>query len=165
MNMCECKGEGKSVQLQVVKTYFDNGQKWYEYTKNEQGQKHGTFKRWYKNGLVHEHLEYVNGKLHGTLKRWYDNGHLWEHCEYLNNTVCGLYQRNNDNGSIIQIKQYINNLVLVQVNFTDANGNKLKKPILTITEPNHANIGVGLIQVIKLLQEKDIKFKIAKIGE
>ena len=160
--MCECKCE--TVELKVVKTYHDNGKLHQEYTEDDQGRKHGTYRDWRDNEQLWSQCEYINGKLHGTYQYWHDNGQLWEQSEWVNDIRHGIIYAWEDDGSLKYIRQYDNGKTLVEVIFEQDN-QRLKKPIIQICAPNHAKAGDGLIQVIKVLQEKGIKFKIAKIGE
>ena len=159
---CKCKCESKPVQLKVVKQCYDNSKPRLEYTEDEQGQIHGTYRMWHANEQLSEQSEWVNGARHGIRYEWHSNGQLWEQEEWINGLCHGIQYVWNNDGSLKYVEQYDHGNILVEVVFEQDN-QRLKKPIIQIRAPNHANVGDALIEVIKVLQEKGIKFKIAKM--
>jgi antitoxin component YwqK of YwqJK toxin-antitoxin module len=56
----------------------------YHYFIDDQGKRHGEYKRWYGNGQMTRHCFYVDDKRHGEAKRWNDDGTLIFHKFYVN---------------------------------------------------------------------------------
>ena len=53
-----------------------------EYWIDDDGELHGEYKRWHKNGQLWIHCFCVNDELHGEYKWWNDNGEIRCH-EYM----------------------------------------------------------------------------------
>jgi hypothetical protein len=60
----------------VTEYYYDNGQIRVYYHINERGDRHGLYKRWYRNGQLGAQCEYVNGHKYGLYQTWTENGQL-----------------------------------------------------------------------------------------
>ena len=64
------------------------------------GEKHGKFTFWYKNGQVEEEYTYKYGKLDGKGTFWYKNGQKKEELNWKNGEVVELIGRWNEDGSV-----------------------------------------------------------------
>ncbi len=60
-------------QVQVTE-FYDNGEKYIEYTVNSDNKKHGLCQSWHKNGQKSCEINWVNGKEHGLSQHWHENG-------------------------------------------------------------------------------------------
>ena len=98
----------KNMNLRTIKDYHDNGKPFQEYTVDEEGQKHGTYRNWYDNGQIFEQCEYVNGHYHGTRQRWHNNGQLWSQSEWVNGKRHGTYRDWHDNGQLYSQTEHVN---------------------------------------------------------
>ena len=70
------------MKLNTIKEHYKNGMPHREYTVNEKGQVHGTYKDWYPNGQLWVQREYVNNKLHGIEHIWDDDGMMRYKSQY-----------------------------------------------------------------------------------
>ena len=66
------------MKLRTVKGTYTGTPGRYEYTLNEHGQMHGTYRGWYHNGQLMEQSEYVNDKRRGISLQWHGFGQLWK---------------------------------------------------------------------------------------
>jgi len=74
----------------------DNRELWL----NDDGKKHGEFKRWHNNGQLMNHCFWVNDGLHGEYKSWYSDGQIHDHCFWVNDEIHGESKWWSANGQI-----------------------------------------------------------------
>ena len=74
--------------------------------KNEKGQAHGLWERYWSNGNLEYKGLYVNGKRHGLCESYWSNGKPYYKGSYINDNQIGLWIWGNNDGSIQQILFY-----------------------------------------------------------
>ena len=62
-----------------IKSYFDDGNNYFEIQLNEKGYLDGVSKEWYSNGQVKFTESYLNNKCHGDFKYYDENGQIIYH--------------------------------------------------------------------------------------
>ena len=67
-------------------THWPNGQLESRSNYNANGQRHGPYEKWYKNGQQYIKSNHANGQLHGPYEAWHENGQQWEKSNYVNGT-------------------------------------------------------------------------------
>lgn len=71
-----------------------------EFYTNDNDEKHGEYKSYYRNGELRQICNYVNGMLHGSFKAYHDNGVLYEECSFVDSILEGDYKEFWYNGGI-----------------------------------------------------------------
>ena len=94
-------------QVQVTE-FYDNGEKYIEYTVNSDNKKHGLCQSWHKNGQKSCEINWVNGKEHGLSQGWYDNGQKSWELNYVDDKLDGLFQSWHKNGQKSCERNWVN---------------------------------------------------------
>jgi antitoxin component YwqK of YwqJK toxin-antitoxin module len=92
------------------KKYYPNGVVEVDttYTHNT---KNGSFIRRYENNVLMQYTTYINGKLNGEFKSFYPNGTVDIECSYKNNKLHGPYKKLRSDGSVHIIATYHNGIM------------------------------------------------------
>ena len=99
------QSEGKELFIETS-TIGDN----IEYTVNEKGEKHGTYKIKNKEGRIILLHSYINGIMEGPYIEYYENGQIKSVCKCRNNRIEGDYCEWYEDGSIMEESIYKNGL-------------------------------------------------------
>ena len=62
------------------------------------GKKEGEYKSYYKNGELHEKVNYIDGLKQGIEKSYYDNGQLFVEVNYIDDKKNGIFKSYHING-------------------------------------------------------------------
>ena len=89
----------------IIMVHYDGKIK---YGKLPNGDKHGLYQRWYKNGKLQQQRHYVNGKREGLYQEWYKSGKLFQQYNYINGKREGLYQSWYADGQLNEQWNYVN---------------------------------------------------------
>jgi antitoxin component YwqK of YwqJK toxin-antitoxin module len=74
---------------------------------NEQGEQHGPWEGYYRNGNLSFKGNYVNGKKHGSFETYHSNGNLSCKGNYLNDKRHGPWEGYYYDGKLYEIRYYI----------------------------------------------------------
>ena len=72
------------------------------------GLKHGSFKKWYQNGLLSYHCHFINGKQEGLAKSWWKNGNIRSESRYTDGVANGIQRQWYSTGEKFQELNLVN---------------------------------------------------------
>ncbi len=70
------------------------------------GERHGVWTSWYKDGSIKSELRFRNGKRHGFYKTWYRNGKIRYEGQYHHGERTGTWKYYEKNGDLIRTEQF-----------------------------------------------------------
>lgn len=86
--------------------YHESGELKKEGEYNEKGNRHGTWRRWYRGGKKWSEFIYVDGKQEGPAVSWSENGQKSQEINYKGGNPVGAHTEWHDNGKISRQGQY-----------------------------------------------------------
>jgi antitoxin component YwqK of YwqJK toxin-antitoxin module len=74
---------------------------------NEQGQQHGPWEKYYRNGKLWYKGSFINGQRHGLWEDYYPNDNLYYKGNYVNGEPNGIFEWNWAHGLLDVIQYHI----------------------------------------------------------
>ena len=90
-----------------VKEKYKSGKRKLIYNVNKAGQKHGSYKEYFKNGKLKISCKYNKGKLHGRYTRKSKKGKKVVEKTYKNGELHGVYSTYDKKGKLVSQKEYV----------------------------------------------------------
>jgi antitoxin component YwqK of YwqJK toxin-antitoxin module len=94
-----------------TKTFYKTGELQERFYTNDEGQKHGTYKRYHLNGKLAEEVNYENGLRQGKRVLFFEDGKVESESNYQNDLVNGISKVYYPSGEIKVEYPYINNVI------------------------------------------------------